>query len=167
MQTVERTLQLLAGGAKPIPNNPELGLQIGVRRQSIQRAIDQLARAGRIQIETRQGQRRIYVEAVQRSTSWGEARPGHAPYCKTPKGAPPPEPKQRARQLQTVILFAGSAVHIHPIELGRVLECQWPIASDAARHGTYSMCGGKTVPGKSYCPTHHAAGRLAGGTKAA
>jgi hypothetical protein len=147
---IERILDRLASSGAPMPNNPVLGELAGRGRSSASRALERLFKMRRIRIESRPGQRRIVLRDG-RATGWGDARPGHAPYCSNRKGETP-RPPQRAPNSPPM----PPAVRAAPVVAGPAPTCQWPMwAHGVAPNDTY--CGQPSMAGRSWCPLHHRA----------
>ena len=149
---VERVVARLARARLAMPNNPTLGEMVGTCRQSAAKALVRLVRSGKILMERRGNERRACVGQV--CTGWGEALPGHAPYCTTAKGLPRPHRKVRADPLPPAAdqWVPPEITERHVVSTLASKTCEWPMWADGERpNGKY--CGAPATK-RSYC-THH------------
>ena len=164
MVAIEKILTRIADVGGEMPNNPVLGERAGGRgRSSVDRALRRLATAGRIQIEAKPGRRRVFLVASDSYTDWGEARPGHRPFCRRAKGAPPLPPKPRlpdsqplpasANTLPRLPSLIGFECALPAVSLAPARQCQWPMWGDDEAP-TEQYCGMGSVEGYSFCQKH-------------
>jgi hypothetical protein len=166
MAEVERILIRIAQVRGDMPNNPVLGQRAGGRgRSSVDRALRRLARIGRIRLEVEPGRRRVHLLAHDGLvTGWGEARPGHRPFCSRPKGTTAPIVKTRAPDSQPLPASAGTIPALASlagmewtppaVAHGATRTCQWPMWGDDERP-TYRFCDAATARSDScWCEGH-------------
>jgi hypothetical protein len=156
----------ISSAKTPMPTNAEMAEMLGRGRQSIAKAFDKLVALGRLRVDQRHGFRRVYVVGQCSMTSWGEHRPGHAPFCKNPRGTPPEQiiarqPAERIGRAQGFGLlgipsyqrYAYEHAVLHsPLDAGPSRQCQWITSLETATHPTF--CGARSSAGKSWCPGH-------------
>jgi hypothetical protein len=148
-----------------MPTNAEMAEMLGKGRQSIAKAFNKLTAIGRLRVDQRHGFRRVYVVGAARMTTWGEHRPGHAPFCKNPRGSVPaqiikcaPERIERAGGFWLLGIPSyqrynyQQAVLNHNLDVSPARNCQWIISSDEA--ATPEFCNVRSVSGKSWCGDH-------------
>lgn len=149
---IERVVARLARARLAMPNNPTLGEMVGTCRQSAAKALIRLVRSGKILVERRGNERRACVG--QTCTGWGEALPGHAPYCTTPKGLPRPPRNVRADPLPpgTEQWTPPTITERHIVPTAASKTCEWPMWADGERpNGKH--CGAPATK-RSYCADH-------------
>lgn len=141
MRAVIKVLNRLAATQQPMPNNPVLAELASARvRSSAMRALTRLEEIGHIRIEKENRRRRVVLLTTGGATGWGEARPGHKPYCR-------PEPKVEPQRLiyRPVTVF-------YELDLRTSGNCCWPTSPDGVKPVLF--CDAPAERKKSYCAIH-------------
>jgi len=178
MAQVEAIVQRLARSIQPMPGNPELGQLAGGRgRNSVHRALERLAIAGRITVEIKDSRRRVRIIATGAVTAWGPfTRNPHAPYSARARGEATPEVKPEVKRIDyEPVEGEPFRYRVEPQKLvaaGPSPTCCWPLWSndETPAYPAYPFCD-CPVPhdlrqaGFSYCPEHQRISRIPARTR--